>query len=209
MRADADGPGAQSFGSPAPTAQGKARRPEFQGAHHHRADGSQSFRAPVTGGNRGCGGPLAAPDRAPVPPGDGPLSGALLSGAPARPCAPPAASVDHAGGRSGGRVRLRLRFAFFQMLPRALCPLAAAGAYRPQAAHGGLAIQGSGFASLSGASLAEVARKRINAPGGAFLPASSGYGTSPAQALAGGPPSRGGLAAGAPFSPRAASSPPR
>ena len=70
--------------------------------------------------------------------GDGPLAGPLLSGDPARPRAASADPVVDAGGRGGGRLRLRLGLAFLEMLPRTLCPLAAAGARRPQAVAGGL-----------------------------------------------------------------------
>ena len=45
---------------------------------------------------------------------------------------------SHAGGRGRGRLRLRLGLAFLEMLSRALCALAAAGARRPQAVAGGL-----------------------------------------------------------------------
>ena len=70
--------------------------------------------------------------------GDGPLAGPLLSGDPARPRPAPADPVVDAGGRGGGRLRLRLGLAFLEMLPRALCALAAAGARRPQATAGGV-----------------------------------------------------------------------
>src|SRR5690606_23296370 len=77
--------------------------------------------------------PVTPPDRTPVPPGDGPLAGPLLSGDQARPRAALADPVDHAGGRGRRRLRLRLGLAFFEVLSRALRPLAATGASRPQA----------------------------------------------------------------------------
>ena len=85
--------------------------------------------------------PVAPPDRAAVPHRDGPLAGPLLSGDPARPRPAPADPVVDAGGRGGGRLRLRLGLAFLEMLPRALRPLAAAGARRPQAAAGRLSAE--------------------------------------------------------------------
>ena len=59
--------------------------------------------------------PVAPPDRAAVPAHHGPLAGALLSRAPPRPGPPPAAPVEPAGRRGGGRLRLRLRLAFLEV----------------------------------------------------------------------------------------------
>ena len=99
---------------------------------------AQPFRAAVADRDRRQCRPVAPPDRAPVPPGDGPLAGPLLSGDQARPRPSSADPVVDAGGRGGGRLRLRLGLAFLEMLPRALRPLAAAGTRRPQAVAGGV-----------------------------------------------------------------------
>ncbi len=71
--------------------------------------------------------PVAPPDRAPVPGPHGPLAGALLPRSPARPRAAPADAIDHSGGRRGDRLRLRLGLALFQVLPRDVRQVAAAG----------------------------------------------------------------------------------
>ena len=78
------------------------------------------------------------PDRTAVPHRDGTLAGPLLSGDQARPRPASPHPVIHAGGRSGGRLRLRLGVAFLEMLPRTLFALAATGAAGSQAAAGSL-----------------------------------------------------------------------
>nr|WP_246711459.1 hypothetical protein [Rhizobium leguminosarum] len=79
LRAASDRPRAQPARSPAPAAARPPRRAERQGAVDHRADGRQSRRAAVADRDRGRRRPLAPPNRAAVPSGDGPLAGPLLS----------------------------------------------------------------------------------------------------------------------------------
>nr|WP_244604789.1 hypothetical protein [Rhizobium anhuiense] len=82
LRAAPDRPRAQPARSPATAAARPPRRAERQGAVDHRADGRQSRRAAVADRDRRRCRPLPPPDRAAVPPGDGPLAGPLLSGNP-------------------------------------------------------------------------------------------------------------------------------
>ncbi len=124
LRTDADGPGTQPDRPPAPAAEGAPRRPELEGAEHHRIDGGEPFRAAVADRDRRRRRPVAAPDRAIVPAGDGPFAGPLLPGGAPRPRPPPPDPVLAAGGRGCRRLRLRVRLALLQMLPRTLRPLA-------------------------------------------------------------------------------------
>jgi len=110
----------------------------LEGADHHRIDGGKPLRAVVADRDRRPCRPVAPADRAAVPPGNGPFTGTLLSRDPPRPRPTPACSVVHAGRRGRGGLRFRFGLAFLEMLSRALCPLAAAGARRPQAVAGGI-----------------------------------------------------------------------
>src|SRR6185295_7300199 len=127
-RAGADRPRPQPDRSPALAAARPPRCAKFEGADHHRTDGGEPLRTAVADRDRRQCRPVAPPDRAAVPPGDGPLARPLLSGDQARPRPPSADPVVDAGGRGGRRLRLRLGLAFLEMLPRALRALAAAGA---------------------------------------------------------------------------------
>ncbi|MDP3899316.1 MAG: hypothetical protein Q8Q62_21785 [Mesorhizobium sp.] len=79
MRAVPDRPRAQPDRPPASAAARPARRAEFQGPVDHRTDGRQPVRAAVADRDRRQCRPVAPPDRAPLPAGDGSLPGALLS----------------------------------------------------------------------------------------------------------------------------------